>query len=243
MLSLITDHGRAAPLVWLTADKRTLKDNRSLYEHQRAGAAGRTAAGRRQGVRCRRPRLRRPEAYQVLTEELCFDYVITCFPRQHRRHRHDGRNPHRCRPGCDPADAPACCAAPRSPPIAIRWANRRLRSGPRHEAGLVPRRQQHHSHSRASHWILCPPLGYRMCGLRDTNDLRFGMGLGAIHVKSPERRDRLWLINALLRWCCSTLLGASRQEALGYDRMLKTNTAKRRVPLVVPSGLYAVSTI
>src|SRR5271165_471871 len=26
------------------------------------------------------------------------------------------------------------------------------------------------------------------CGLRDTKDLRFGMGMGAVHVKSPERR-------------------------------------------------------
>ena len=33
------------------------------------------------------------------------------------------------------------------------------------------------------------------CGFRDTKDLRFGTGLGAMHVKSPERRDRLWLIN------------------------------------------------
>jgi hypothetical protein len=34
MLSLISDHGRATPLVWLTVDKRTLKNNRSLYEHR-----------------------------------------------------------------------------------------------------------------------------------------------------------------------------------------------------------------
>jgi hypothetical protein len=56
MVSLITDHGRATPLVWLTVDKRTLKNNRNLYEHLRAsrvGAAGRTAAGRHQGMRCR----------------------------------------------------------------------------------------------------------------------------------------------------------------------------------------------
>jgi hypothetical protein len=30
MLSLITDHRRATPLVWLTVDKRMLKDNRRL---------------------------------------------------------------------------------------------------------------------------------------------------------------------------------------------------------------------
>jgi hypothetical protein len=29
------------------------------------------------------------------------------------------------------------------------------------------------------------------CGLRDTKDSRFGMGLGSIHVSTPERRDRL----------------------------------------------------
>ena len=34
MLSVITDHGRATPLVWLTVDKCTLKNNRSLYEHR-----------------------------------------------------------------------------------------------------------------------------------------------------------------------------------------------------------------
>src|SRR6195952_1392619 len=34
MLSLITAHGRATPLVWLTVNKDTLKDRRSLYEHR-----------------------------------------------------------------------------------------------------------------------------------------------------------------------------------------------------------------
>jgi hypothetical protein len=34
MVSLITDHGRATPLVWLTVEKRALKNNRSLYKHR-----------------------------------------------------------------------------------------------------------------------------------------------------------------------------------------------------------------
>ena len=46
------------------------------------------------------------------------------------------------------------------------------------------------------------------CGFRDTKDLRFGMGMGAMHVKSPERRDRLWLINAFAV-VLLTLLGAA----------------------------------
>jgi hypothetical protein len=31
---LITEHGRATPLVWLTVNKAELKDRRSLYEHR-----------------------------------------------------------------------------------------------------------------------------------------------------------------------------------------------------------------
>jgi hypothetical protein len=72
------------------------------------------------------------------------------------------------------------------------------------------------------------------CGWRDTKDLRFGMGMGSMHVKSPEQRDRLWLINAFAV-VLLTLLGAAG-EALGYDRMLKTNTAKRRVHSLFRQG-------
>ena len=72
------------------------------------------------------------------------------------------------------------------------------------------------------------------CSFRDSKDLRFGMGLGTIHVKSPERRDRLWLINAFAV-VLLTLLGAAG-EALGYDRMLKAGTAKRRVHSLFRQG-------
>ena len=58
--------------------------------------------------------------------------------------------------------------------------------------------------------------------------------MGAIHAKSPERRDRLWLISAFAV-VLMTLLGAAG-EALGYDRMLKTNTAKRRVHSLFRQG-------
>ena len=64
-------------------------------------------------------------------------------------------------------------------------------------------------------------------GFRDTKDLRFGMGLGSMHVSTPDRRDRLWLINAFAV-VLLTLLGAAGEQ-LGYDRHLKTNTTKRRI--------------
>src|SRR4249920_3663589 len=72
------------------------------------------------------------------------------------------------------------------------------------------------------------------CGFRDTKDLRFGMGMGSIHVSTPARRDRLWLLNALAI-VLLTLLGAAG-EALGYDRLLKSNTSKRRTHSLFRQG-------
>ena len=72
------------------------------------------------------------------------------------------------------------------------------------------------------------------CTFRDAKDLRFGMGMGAIRVSTPDRRDRLWLLNALALALLS-LLGAAG-EALGYDRHLKSNTTKRRTHSLFRQG-------
>ena len=61
---------------------------------------------------------------------------------------------------------------------------------------------------------------------RDTKDLRFGMGLGALRIADPQRRDRLLLLNAFAV-VLLTLLGAAG-ESLGMDRHLKSNTVKTR---------------
>jgi hypothetical protein len=72
------------------------------------------------------------------------------------------------------------------------------------------------------------------CGFRDTKDLRFGMGMGSMRVSTPERRDRLWLLSAFAV-ALLTLLGAAG-ESLGYDRHLKSNTAKRRTHSLFRQG-------
>jgi hypothetical protein len=61
---------------------------------------------------------------------------------------------------------------------------------------------------------------------RDTEDLRFGMGLSAVRIGDPQRRDRLLLLNAFAI-VLLTLLGAAG-ESLGMDRHLKSNTVKTR---------------
>ena len=60
------------------------------------------------------------------------------------------------------------------------------------------------------------------------------MGMGAMHVSTPDRRDRLWLINAFAV-VLLTLLGTAG-EALGYDRYLKSNTSTRRTHSLFRQG-------
>jgi len=60
------------------------------------------------------------------------------------------------------------------------------------------------------------------------------MGMGAMHVSTPDRRDRLWLINAFAV-VLLTLLGAAG-EALGYDRPLKSNTSTQRTHSLFRQG-------
>jgi hypothetical protein len=69
---------------------------------------------------------------------------------------------------------------------------------------------------------------------RDTKDLRFGMGLSAARVGDPHRRDRLLLISAIAVMLLTLLGGAG--EALGMDRLLKSNTVKRRVHSLFRQG-------
>jgi hypothetical protein len=69
---------------------------------------------------------------------------------------------------------------------------------------------------------------------RDTKDLRFGMGMSEIRIAEPERRDRLLLIGAFAM-ALLTMLGTAG-ESLGMDRQLKSNTSKTRTHSLFRQG-------
>ena len=71
----------------------------------------------------------------------------------------------------------------------------------------------------AKRWTIEPAF-------RDTKDLRFGMGLSSTRIGEPTRRDRLLLVSAFAM-ALLTLLGTVG-ESLGMDRLLKSNTSKTR---------------
>jgi len=231
MLALMSDHGRSTPLVWLTVDKSTLKDRRNFYEHRVLVRLAELLPAETKVCIVADRGFGDQKLYKMLTEDLCFDYVIrfrgniavTAATGETRTAaawvQAGGRarvlrgaevTADRCRVGTvvcvqDPDMKQAWCLAASSTDATAKQLT-----------GLYGRR-----------WGI-------ECTLRDSKDLRFGMGLGTIRVKSPERRDRLWLINAFAV-VLLTLLGAAG-EALGYDRMLKTNTTKRRVHSLFRQG-------
>ncbi|HEH9411326.1 TPA: IS4 family transposase, partial [Aeromonas salmonicida] len=57
-------------------------------------------------------------------------------------------------------------------------------------------------------------------------DYKFGMGMADTHVRSPRRRDRLFLFSALAI-VLLTLLGKAG-DAAGLERTIKANTSKTR---------------
>ena len=231
MLSLVTRHGRATPLVWLTVDKATLKNRRNSYEDQ---VLRRLAEVLPAGVRVCIVVDRGfgdQKLYQLLTEELKFDYVI----------RFRGNI--------------TVTAVGGEARTAAEWVGkggraRMLRgavvTGSGYPVGGVVCVQDK---GMKEPWCIATNTtdiparalinlyGRRWgveCTFRDTKDLRFGMGMAAVHVTTPERRDRLWLINAFAV-VLLTLLGAAG-ESLGYDRYLKSNTTKRRTHSLFRQG-------
>ncbi len=231
MLSLLCRHGRATPLVWLTVDTATLKDRRNTYEYQLlvrlaevlpADVRVRIVADRGFGDR---------KLYRVLTEELKFDFVIR-FRGNIMVTDADGE----ARAAADWVGAGgrarvlrgATVTAAGYPVGAVVCVQAKDMKQPwclASSAGEEPGRALVNLY--AKRWGI-------ECAFRDAKDLRFGMGMGSMHVSTPHRRDRLWLINAFAV-VLLTLLGAAG-EALGYDRHLKSNTTKRRTHSLFRQG-------
>ena len=231
MLSLLSRHGRATPLVWLTVDKATLKNRRNGYEYQvlvrlaeilPADVRVRIVADRGFGDH---------KLYRVLSEELKFDFVI----------RFRGNIAVTATDGEARAAADWVGAGGRA--RTLRGAAVTAQAYP--VATVVCVRAK----GMKEPWCLAASTADEPAraliklyarrweiegGFRDTKDLRFGMGLGSMHVSTPDRRDRLWLINAFAV-VLLTLLGAAGEQ-LGYDRHLKTNTSKRRTHSLFRQG-------
>ena len=76
MLSLLTRHGRATPLLWLTVDTATLKNRRNEYEYQGLVRLADALPAEIKVCIVADRGFGDHKLYEVLTEELKFDFVI-----------------------------------------------------------------------------------------------------------------------------------------------------------------------
>ena len=219
---VITNHGRATPLVWLTVPKATLAGHRNDHEYR---VVERLHA-------CLAPQVRitlladrgfgDQKLYRFL-DTLGWDYVI--------RFRGNIR--------VEDAAGTARPATEWLPPSGratlLRDARVTEDRAPVAAVVLV------HDKKMKEAWCLASSRKSDTAGaivklygrrftieetFRDTKNLRFGLGLSATHIRSVERRDRLLLLAAIAH-ALLTLLGAAG-EAAGLDRSLKSNTSAKR---------------
>jgi hypothetical protein len=230
-LNLVTRHGRATPLLWMTVDKFSLKDHRNEYEDKLLarlqevlpeGVKVTVLADRGFGDH---------KLFAYLVEELGFDYLIRIRGNIHVTDAHGIQ-----RPAKDWVGQGGRAKTLRSAQV----------TAERYEVPTVVCVQ---AKDMKEPWCLCASdpnapareliRHYaRRWGIeshfRDTKDLRFGMGLARVRIHRPERRDRLLLLSALAV-ALLTLLGAAG-ESLGLDRLLKANTVKHRTHSLFRQG-------
>ena len=235
-LNLLTRHGRATPLLWLTVDKDELKDQRNDVEDL---CLTRLKAILPEGVAVTILADRSPDQSPGIGDVKLFEFLESLDFGSIIRFRGNGH----------------VTAADGQTRLAADWVGKagraRLLRGAeltaaRHKVGAAVcvhargmkeawRLAASDATARASQivnlyakrWTIEP-------GFRDTKDLRFGMGLSVLRIGDPQRRDRLLLLNALAILLL-TLLGAAG-ESLGMDRSLRTRTVKRRVPSLFRQG-------
>ena len=231
MLSVLTSHGRATPLYWLTVDTATLKNRRNGYEYQ---ALVRLAEALPDGVQVCIVSDRGfgdHKLYRVLTEELKFNFVIR-FRGNIMVTAADGETRTAAewigKGGRARMLRGATVTALGYPVGTVVCVQAKDMKEPWCLATSTTAKARELINLYAKRWGI-------ECGFRDSKDIRFGMGMGEVHVSTPGRRDRLWLINAFAV-ALLTLLGAAG-EALGYDRHLKSNTTKRRTHSLLRQGV------
>src|SRR5450631_3061467 len=230
VLSLVTGHGRAAPLIWLTVWKEEITTRRNDYEDACLRRLAETMPAGCQ-VTILADRGFGDQKLFAFLAELGFGYVI------------------RFRGNIHVADATGETRP------AAEWVGKGGRACKLRDARVTAQGRQVgavvcvHAKGMKEPWCLAASdpeaTAARLVNhyakrwtiepsFRDTKDLRFGMGLSELRIDDPQRRDRLLLLNAFAILLL-TVLGAAG-ESLGMDRQLRTSTAKRRVHSLFRQG-------
>jgi hypothetical protein len=231
-INMITSHGRATPLAWMTVEKATLKGKRNDYEYDLVEQVHRALPDTVK-ITVQADRGFGDHKLYELLAILGWDYVI----------RFRGSIV------VEDEQGNASPARDRVPTNGRAVMLRKVRVT-RHRCA-IPAVVFVHAKRMKEPWFLATSRAdldaravVKLYGrrftieetFRDHKDPRFGMGLLHARVSSTDRRDRLLLLAAIAH-ALLTLLGGVG-ERLGLDRHLKANTVKTRTLSLFNQGLH-----
>jgi len=231
VVSLISEHGRAIPLIWRTHRTKTLKKKRNDYEDDVLDMLARLLPpGVNVTVLADRG-FGDTKFYEHLRDDLEWDFIIRF--REVIYVAADG----------GPARHARDLVAADGKPVAYDDV------GVTSEQVIIPRVVAVHDTRMKEPWLLAGSrkdltaadtvaLYARRFTIeetfRDEKDQRFGLGLIEATIGDPDRRDRLLLLVALATLLL-TLLGKAGEQ-IGLDRKVRANTASRRTHSLFRQG-------
>lgn len=232
VLNVVTNHGRATPLLWKTVPKRGLKTKRNDYEDELILRL-RDAVPIEIRVTLLADRGFGDQKLYAFLTDIGFDYVIRF------------RGNIRVTSARSETRTAAEWLRPDGRLLELRGAGVTADDTPVERIIIVRAKGMKDAwYLASSRTDLTGAQIKKLYGrrftieenLRDTKDLHFGLGLSATHIGDPARRDRLLLLVAFAE-ALLTLLGAAA-ESLGMDRLLKVNTVKKRTHSLFRQGTF-----
>jgi len=234
---LITSHGRATPLIWMTVKKSTLKNKRNDHEYRLLERLHECLAEDVKITLLADRGFGDQKLYRFL-QTLGWDFVI------------------RFRGAIQVEDAEgtrksANAWVPEGGRATVIRGARVTRTRAEVPAVVVV-----HAKNMKEAWCLATTLCERRASeivklygrrftieetFRDQKNFRFGMGLSATHIGTTDRRDRLLLLAAIAQALLTLLGGAG--EVCGLDRLMKTNASKKRTMSLLNQGLLLYAKI
>jgi hypothetical protein len=231
-LNLLTNHGRATPLLWKSVEKSRLKYNRARYEDQLLSRFKEILPSDIRVMVIADRGLADQKFFEFLKKTLEFDYIIRI-----KSNTYIGEDTREQKPAREWL---------RQDGRAYRILNARITKENYHVTQFIAVKRA----AMKEGWYLVSSSDWAASRIiklygrrwsvepyfRDLKDIRFGFGMSFTHMKSPQRRDRLLLIMSIC-YVLLTLLGAAGEQ-LGLDRYLKVNTVKTRTHSLIRQGQY-----
>lgn len=227
---LVNSHGRTTPLVWKTVEKKALKGRRASYEYEVLARLREIVPAPRQVLVLADRGFADRKLFEFMREK-GLDYIV----RIRAETLVSGAEGEQRRASeWVPANGRA------------RKLERALVTSDKYELGAFVAVK---ARGMEAAWLLAvsdPTLSAtRVVELyakrftieetfRDIKDPRFGFGIEQTRLGEPARRDRLLLLAAMAMRLL-TILGEAGERA-GLDRMLKTNSTKRRTLSLLRQG-------